>query len=77
LLAVTRTPVSILAFVLAILRATISPITHTVTAAFPRLLTVFYTVGSGLVSISPAVLTQVYAFVYPHPLGSGVLRYRE
>jgi hypothetical protein len=64
---------SILAFVLAIVRATISPITDTVTAFFPGLLSVFYTINSILLSISPAVLTRVYAFVYPRTVSRSVL----
>jgi hypothetical protein len=54
---VSRTPSSIIAFVLPVLCATVRPITHTVAAAFPELLTVLHAVHSVLPPVSAAVLT--------------------
>jgi len=72
---VTGAVAPIIAFVLTVLRAAISPLTDTVTAFFPELLTVFDAVSGVLTTISTPILTRIYTFVYPQAFSRGVLRY--
>jgi phage-related protein len=73
--AVTGSVAPIIAFVLPVFYSVFRSFSDRITATFPEVLTVFDAIRSVFTTISAAILTRIYTFVYPQAFSRDILRY--